>query len=113
MVESTFEEAKRCPKCNQPGDDRSQIKSTGVRGATVHQIYCMTKLCPWYDTPWLVQVNADGTIPQPTDHTNSSKVYVGFEQHDQIARDIEAALRAQAELETQRDGHGEIRNPYR
>lgn len=109
---STFEEAKRCPRCNQPGEDRKQIPAPGIPGAKVHTIYCVSQLCPWYDTPWLVQVNSDGSIPQPQDHTRTPKVYQGFETHDQLARDIERALSLQKQLETQKDGHGEVRNPY-
>lgn len=109
---STYEEAKRCPKCSKPGEVRKKTTVPGKPGAYVHVIYCVTELCPWYNTPWLVQVNADGSIPPPQDHSRAPKIYQGFENHDQIARDIVASLEAQKRLETERGGHGEVRNPF-
>lgn len=108
-MQTGFEEAKLCPKCGQPGEDRKQKASSSIVGATIHFIYCVTKLCSWYDTAWLVQVNADGTIPSPRDHTYSPKIYEGFADHDRIAKNIIANLEAQRALETQAGGHGEVR----
>jgi hypothetical protein len=34
-------------------------------GTKVHIFKCMTELCPWNDENWLVQVNPDGTVPDP------------------------------------------------
>jgi hypothetical protein len=113
-VQTTFEEAKRCPKCNQPGDDRKQLvllnrDFKGGKAPVVHHIYCVTELCPWYDTPWLVQVNGDGTIPPKTNHTGSPKEYHGDFGTPQEAKDIIDGLKRQAQAETQ--GGAEI--PYR
>lgn len=81
-----FEEAKLCPKCGKPGEDRKSTPAPNMpRGTTLHFIYCMTELCPWFDTCWMVQVNVDGTIPEKKDHTFTKKEYVGFEGHDQRA----------------------------
>lgn len=108
--ESIFEEAKRCPKCGKPGNDRTMYPAPKVRGAMIHMIYCENKLCTWFDTCWMVQVNADGSIPPPQNHSREPKVYVGFENHDQMARDIRAQLEAQTKAETE-GRHAEIRNP--
>lgn len=61
---TTFEEAKRCPKCEQPGRETSAHH--GSYGSTMYVIECANKRCPWYNTSYIVQVNADGTIPEPS-----------------------------------------------
>lgn len=74
MPESTFEEAKRCPRCKKPGNDRHQSLVRGARekgldpGTAVHYIYCENPVCPWYETNWIIQVNPDGSVPPPTMH---------------------------------------------
>jgi hypothetical protein len=64
-VQTTFEEASRCPKCKQPGKDVKTIRlpnNTKIpRGSTVHTIRCEN--CDF--GVWLVQVNADGSVPPP------------------------------------------------
>ena len=62
MADTTWEEAKRCPKCGNPGDDQKQVSLPRGRGS-IHYIYCTTQLCPWYGTCWMVQTRPDGTIP--------------------------------------------------
>lgn len=108
--DTSYEEAKRCPKCKQPGNVRLMRPAPNIRGAMLHMIYCENELCVWHDEVWMVQVNADGSVPPPTDHRGEQKIYVGFENHDQMARDILRMLEAQQKLET--EGHGEIRNPH-
>jgi hypothetical protein len=92
MSATTFEEAKKCPRCATPGEDR-KTQSAAIRGATVHHIYCVNENCKWYNTPWLVQVNADGSIPPPTNHKGKDKVYVGFEDHDGLAKQLVDAIK--------------------
>jgi hypothetical protein len=114
MTETTFEEAKRCPKCDKPGEDRHQnviLGKTfkGGKAPVVHQIFCTTELCPWFGTPWLVQVNGDGSIPPPQDHTRSPKEYAGDFGTPEEAKAIIDALRRQAVAETKSD-HTEMPN---
>jgi len=107
---TTFEQAKLCPICGQPGEDRRSLKAPGLSpGTTVHTIYCVTKLCEWFNTPWMVQVNPDGSVPPPQDHSRSKKYYAGFEGHDELAANIDLALKLQAEQEIKPGS--EIRNP--
>lgn len=61
MSETTYEEAKRCPKCKTPGKEVSS--QPGAKRSTVYIINCVNELCTWYDTGWQVQVMEDGTIP--------------------------------------------------
>lgn len=57
----TFDEAKRCPRCYQPGKDVSQ--STRANGTVDHWIYCSNPLCLWFDTlARVVSVLRDGTL---------------------------------------------------
>lgn len=109
MSDTTYEEATRCPKCGQPGNVRVKKRAAGVRtrGAMVHLVYCEHTLCAWYNTCWAVQVNPDGTVPPPKDHRGEAKVYVGFENHDREAREIQAMLDRQVQAELR--GDGEIR----
>lgn len=107
---TTFEKAKLCPQCGRSGEDRKSMPAQGMpRGTTIHLIYCTTELCTWYNTCWMIQVNADGSVPPPQDHTRSEKIYQGFEGHDELAHDIELALQLQAEQETMKGA--EVRNP--
>lgn len=108
---TTFEEAKVCPKCAKPGEDR-MTKPAGrdlPLGTTIHMIYCNTELCPWYNTCWMVQVNPDGSIPPPKNHTMSPKLYSGFEGHNEEAERVLAYVKA--EEARQREVGAEIRNP--
>jgi hypothetical protein len=57
----TFEEAKICPKCKQPGE-QTHVEN-GPRGSKIHTITCKTAVCTWFETGWVVQVLSDGTIP--------------------------------------------------
>lgn len=103
MTRPIFEEASRCPKCQTPGDDRKQDAS-GPKGSTLHYIYCVNDRCKWFDTFWIVQVNADGTIPPPKDHTGEKKIYQGFEGHDQRAAELIDTLKRNAEAELRPGG---------
>lgn len=69
----TFEDAKKCPRCGTPGEER-QTEALSRGHGHMHWIYCVKELCPWFDTCWMVQTLEDGTIPvrehdpsQPTD----------------------------------------------
>ncbi|MCA9340704.1 MAG: hypothetical protein KDA17_07340 [Candidatus Saccharibacteria bacterium] len=66
MSETTYEEACRCPKCKHPGEGRIKRpapREAGLKhGTMIHQVYCVHELCPWYNTAWMIQVNADGSV---------------------------------------------------
>jgi hypothetical protein len=68
---TTLEEAKRCPKCEQPGEATGHVRPAprkpGItRGAQLHQIMCRNSRCKWYNTAYYIQINPDGTIPEAT-----------------------------------------------
>lgn len=103
----TFEEAKICPKCDRPGQVRKVSPVPGMaRGTKVHLVYCVTELCPWYNTPWTVQTNPDGSVPPPRNHTGEKKIYQGFEGHDEEARHLVDILKRNAAAETEDHSSG-------
>jgi hypothetical protein len=108
-MSTTFEEAKECPKCGKVGEDRrvTQKKDSRGRPVEIHLIYCVTELCTWFGTPWTVQVNEDGSIPEAYSG-------LGPKKYDRISQEsasrIEDNVGRQLENETQ-PGGGEIRNP--
>lgn len=114
MEQPTFEEARNCPRCGMPGEDRQTIPAPPAaglkRGTTIHLIYCVTEMCRWFDTCWHVQINPDGSIPPPKDHTGEPKLYANIEGHDELAKKIQEALELQR-LQEIEPGKREIRNP--
>jgi len=76
-VQSTYEEATRCPKCKVPGQVTSKTPARGDArpGTTVHMVYCRNDQCQWFDTNWVVQVNPDGSVPPPQNHGAHNKNY--------------------------------------
>lgn len=105
---TTFEEAKQCPRCGKVGEDVKTSTQHDRRGnlVTVHYIYCRNILCIWLDTAWVIQVNADGSIPEPSAFRGKQFPTIS----DESKTRIEEALAAQLKAET---GKGaEIRNPY-
>jgi len=109
----TFEVAKRCPTCSQPGQEyltQPAPAAAGLpRGTKIVHIRCEHTLCPDYAGVWLVQVNPDGSVPEPKNHTGEPKIYAGFEHDDAAAENVRQMLAVELELSKRRDGHGEIR----
>lgn len=81
MAYGTWEDATACPKCGYTGElEPRESKQVAVRdaagkrifgvtpGAKLHKIYCRNSRCRWFDTCWTVQVNPDGSIPDPEEH---------------------------------------------
>lgn len=95
MSDTTDEEARRCPKCKKPGEVRKTEPAKNMpTGTKIQHVFCVTDRCKWFDTPWMVQVNPDGTIPPATDHKGKPKQYQGFEGHDELAQQLIKAVQA-------------------
>jgi hypothetical protein len=60
VSDTTLEEAKRCPRCKEPGAEVSNYPTGDGR---VRVFQCDNDRCPRVRDRWLVQVRADGTIP--------------------------------------------------
>jgi phage FluMu protein Com len=71
VAETTYEEAKRCPKCREPGRDTG-VTRRGPRGSVIHTIECANPRCKWFNTAYIIQTNPDGTIPPPTTDRDKS-----------------------------------------
>lgn len=63
MAESSEETARRCPKCKMPGEPVSVVPVPSKPGDKVHTMMCRNDRCTWFNTGWIYQVKADGTIP--------------------------------------------------
>jgi hypothetical protein len=94
---TTFEEARRCPKCGEPGSDVSQ--RPGRYGSVMHTIICRNGRCRWFDQPgWLIQVRSDGTIPESDIHDKS------FPKIPDRTELVQADLEKLLELTRKKDG---------
>lgn len=73
---ATWEEASRCPRCDQAGEAgvAQQSRKPGVK---VIPVFCRNEHCRWFDTSWLVQINPDGSIPDaaPTGTARGEKQF--------------------------------------
>jgi hypothetical protein len=95
-----------------PGEVVSKNPSTEKRGVVIHMIYCRTEGCRWQDTSWIVQVNADGSIPPPIDHSKrpDTKNYPKLRGPDSEEERVLNAIQRQIDAETKPGA--EVRNPH-
>lgn len=95
---TSYEDAKHCPKCDLTGE-LTKVSSAGrgaPRGTQVHTLTCRNSRCSWCDTNWDIQVNPDGTIPEPRKH---EKLFRDIpDRTDEVRRMLDQSL------ETQRKG---------
>lgn len=68
MADTTYEEAKRCPKCHNPGEQVRDVAAPPPTIGRLHLFRCRNERCEWFETDWPVQVRPDGTVVQPDDH---------------------------------------------
>lgn len=71
MSDTTFDEARRCPECNELGQPAGVRAMENRRQGQLHVFKCQNERCKKHDRDWIVQVRPDGTIPEPT--TNREK----------------------------------------
>jgi hypothetical protein len=108
-MSTTFEEAKKCPKCDNVGKEVGSRPAKTGRGkrCTLHVIECVTELCRWYGERYVVQVNEDGSIPDAYSGALGSKQFPRISQ-ESISR-IEDNVRRQ--LEAEQTKGAEVNNP--
>jgi hypothetical protein len=63
MATVSYEDACKCPKCENPMVEISSTPAPTERGAQIKTLECQTELCRWYGERKLVQINKDGTVP--------------------------------------------------
>jgi len=66
MSDSTLEEARRCPACNEPGLANGTRPAPERWQGTLHLFKCVNQRCLKVDRTWIVQIRPDGTIPEAT-----------------------------------------------
>lgn len=81
--------------------------ATKKRGVVAHMIFCRNDKCEWFDTSWVVQVNADGSVPE-------AYKGIGRKQFPALSKESEQKVRdaVDAQIKAETSGQGEIRNPY-
>lgn len=104
-VQTTLEEAGRCPKCKEPGRHEGDRQLESAR-AKLKVFRCENARCKWHGETWIVQVNANGTIPPAT--LTRPKQFKPLE--DDGGRTLRA-VEKQLGLET--GGGGELPQRYR
>ena len=109
MAETTLEEAKRCPKCEQPGEQTNVLpaQKDQMRGTQNYEFQCRNERCKWYEEKYYVTLRPDGTIPDPYSSRNQTRLYP--KRDFSREKDIVDALHRQVELEKR--GGAEVRNP--
>lgn len=59
---ATFAEASKCPKCGFTGEagPKTPTRKPGVFAVVCT---CYNNGCRWFQSGWVVQINADGSVP--------------------------------------------------
>lgn len=88
---ATFEEAKRCPKCDELGEDTGSRR--GSKGSRIHTVFCRNSACRWYNTSWVVQRMPDGTVPEReySPHEKTFPAIPGMTR-ERAQREVEAII---------------------
>jgi hypothetical protein len=114
VTETTLEEARRCPKCQDPGRkagesaaplrNRDGTRKFGIEPGTMLYTYiCENQRCKWYGTVCrIIQVNPDGSIPAPTTKRDKE-----FPARPDLVQQTQDAIDRQLRQETSDEG-GEI-----
>jgi hypothetical protein len=109
--DTLYEEAKRCPKCKLPGFLRQTLPIPEKPGAKMEVFVCVNgdltdpdeARCRWFNQTWLVQINRDGTIPQPN-HSPDDKRFPNAERLDTVGRHYTETLMEQIQRGELREG---------
>jgi hypothetical protein len=59
-VDSTFDEARRCPACKEPG--RRSYTQPQADGSKVETYMCDNARCEFSEVGWIIQVLPDGSV---------------------------------------------------
>jgi hypothetical protein len=78
---ASIEEASKCPKCGLTGELSGAPQQSAKPGVRVLTYKCKNDRCKWYDTGWLVQLNPDGSVPEPSEVPRGPKQ---FDRPDQL-----------------------------
>lgn len=102
-MDTTLDEARRCPKCNELGIKHGEKYSRDRSKEVTYR--CMNERCRWYgQTCRVITVRPDGTIPEARKHHIKSFPVMGPDRTEQVQN----ALDRQRDIELGRGG--EIRS---
>jgi hypothetical protein len=73
--QTTWEEASRCYKCQQPGVEVANLPAAERWQGRVHTIECQNHICLNFGQRWIVQVRPDGSIPNRDTSTRGEKSF--------------------------------------
>jgi hypothetical protein len=62
---ATLDEAQVCPRCDKTGELGGTRAHPSKPGHKLVEAYCRNPLCPWLDTPWVIMILPDGSVPDP------------------------------------------------
>lgn len=93
-MDTTIDEARRCPKCQELGRKLSEARGAS-RGSKEITFICENDRCKWYgQTCSVVTVRSDGSIPDPNRHR--SKQFTAIpDRTDQVQAMIDRQLVAE------------------
>lgn len=111
-MSASWEDARRCYECKMVGAEKGRSAGrTGVmRGSTIITLECKNSRCSNNNTPWIVQIRPDGSIPEPTlDREKEFQIVPSHikERGRRIVEGLEAQVASELEEGT------EILSPWR
>jgi len=130
-IQTTLEEARRCPTCQEPGVliNRRPVRKEGFPPGTVVEMNeCRSDRCPDYLPPqvagngdrmpasrnrWVVQINPDGTVPPKGTGGTSDKAFEAGSENAMIAQTARDRIKLMAAQDDEKAETGqayEIRN---
>lgn len=131
MTDSTLEDARRCPTCEQPGKliNRRPVRTEGIPRGTVAELNeCRNDRCPDYLPPqvvangdrmppsrnrWLVQVNPDGSVPPKGTGAVSDKAFEPMGENSMVAQQARDRIALMAARDERHGEAYEITNDLR
>lgn len=87
---ASWEEASRCPKCDNQGVKVAEIRLDRHQGKSI-TLECQHELCRWYKQRWIVQVKPDGSIPVRNNQRGES-AFPKLRESSELAQQARDAL---------------------
>ena len=119
-METTLEEARRCPSCQEPGIKINTRRAPNhfPPGTQIDMMECRNDRCPDYMAPqngpfstmpairsrWAIQINPDGTVPPKNTLMSQPKEYALPSENSEAAQRARDAMARMAELDVHERG---------
>lgn len=92
-MDTTIDEARRCPKCQELGEKTSEQRSRG--GSSEIAFTCQNERCVWHGSVCrVVTVRPDGSIPEPKAHRPKQFAKIP-DRTEQVQAMLDAQLNAE------------------